>query len=237
MLRCSHVLCRVDDVDSTVSDLIGLGFAVEWGSDPAAAYNAFIWFAEGPFIEFFEFPSSLGRLRWPVSAVFGRGMGNRLAKWAADGCGLRDVALETDDTDLKDTRARLKARGLSVSRRFRNSRTRPDGREVRYQVIAPRSAALPFVVSAYDPPQRPDTVMHPNGATGVSAVHFGLRPEDFADYGRLIGPDPWLRPHTSAVPGVLEVELAGLATPLDPARAGGAAFVPAWPTQKPEPRQ
>ncbi|MFC3452578.1 VOC family protein [Amycolatopsis speibonae] len=235
MLRCSHVLCRVDDVDSAVSDLIDLGFSVEWGSVQEKACNAFIWFSEGPFIEFFEFPSLLGRLRWPVSAVFGRGMGNRIAKWAADGHGWRDVALETDDIDLKGTRTQLKARGLSVSRRFRNSRTGPDGRQVRYQVIAPRSAALPFVVSAYDPPQRPDAITHPNGATGVNAVYFGLRPEHRADYGRLVGPDPWLRPYASAVPGVLLVELAGLTTPLDPSRAGGAAFVPAWPTQKQEP--
>ncbi|MFC9249798.1 VOC family protein [Amycolatopsis thailandensis] len=236
MLRCSHVLCRVEDIGSTVSSFTDLGFSMEWGSVPGKAHNAFIWFAEGPFIEFFEFPSSLERLRWPVSAAFGRGMGDRLAKWAADGDGWRDVALETEDTDLTDTRARLKAGGLVVSRRFRNSRTRPDGRRVRYQLVAPSPAALPFVVSAYDPPQRPEAITHANGATGVTAVHFGLRPEHLPDYDRLVGPDPWLRPRVSAVTGVLEVELAGLATSLDPASTCGAALVPARPVQKQEPR-
>src|SRR5262249_54346468 len=51
MLRCSHVLCTVDDIARAVADYTELGFTVEWGSDPRQAHNALIWFAEGPFIE------------------------------------------------------------------------------------------------------------------------------------------------------------------------------------------
>ncbi|MBB5158994.1 hypothetical protein BJ970_006593 [Saccharopolyspora phatthalungensis] len=217
-------------------DFTELGFSVTWGSAPEKARNALIWFAEGPFLEFFEFPTALRPLRWPVAARFGLGMGDRLAKWAAPGSGWRDLALETDDTDLTATRDRLAATGLPMSRIFRNTRTRPDGERVRYQMSAPRPAALPFVVSSYDPPQRPRRTEHPNGATGISAVHYGIRPQHRAHYDRLIGPDPWLRPRASPVTGVLTVELDGLAGPLDPELTNGVALVPTRPTiEEPQP--
>lgn len=229
MLRCSHVLCRIENVRKTVDELTELGFSVAWGSAPEKAHNALVWFPEGPFLEFFTFPSALRVLRWPVAARFGRGMGDRFARWARAGGGWRDVALETDDLDLTATRDRLTAGGLTVSRIFRNGRTRPDGERVRYQFMSPRPAVLPFVVSSYDPPQRPDGVTHPNGATGVQAVHYGIRPEHRADYDRLIGQDRWLRPQPATTTGVLEVELAGLTTPL--ALTSGLHLVPARPKE------
>ncbi|GAA1959068.1 hypothetical protein GCM10009754_31870 [Amycolatopsis minnesotensis] len=231
------MLCRVDDIRSTVEEFTGLGFSVAWGSAPEKARNALVWFEEGPFLEFFEFPSALRALRWPVAASFGRGMGDRLAKWASGDDGWRDVALETDDTGLARVRETLRAAGVPVSRIFRNGRVRPDGRRVRYQLVAPRPATLPFVVSAYDPPQRPASITHANGATGVTAVHYGVRPEHRDGYDRLIGDDPWLRPRTAVVTGVLEVELAGLTAPLDPALVRGVALVPARSTQHQENQQ
>lgn len=229
MLRCSHVLCRVENVQEIVSEFTELGFSVAWGSMPDKAHNALVWFEEGPFLEFFSFPSTLRVLRWPVSARFGRGMGDRFARWARADDGWRDVALETDDLDLTATRERLRASGLNVSRIFRNGRTRPDGERVSYQFMSPRPAVLPFVVSSYDPPQRPASITHPNGATGVEAVHFGVRPEHRADYDRLIGEDRWLRPRAATTTGVLEVELAGLTTPL--ALTSGLALVPSRPQE------
>src|SRR5205085_5346420 len=101
MLRCSHVLCTVDDLGQAVQDFTDLGFTVEWGSDPRRAHNALIWFPEGPFIELAHFPESIDT---PADAA----LGERLARWAAPGEGWRDLALETDSTELGGARAWLR---------------------------------------------------------------------------------------------------------------------------------
>ncbi|GAA1943606.1 VOC family protein [Kitasatospora viridis] len=228
MLRCSHLVHKVDDIRAAVRDLTELGFTVEYGSDPAKAHNALIWFAAGPFLEFYQLHPAARLLRGPMGLAFGRAAGQRLARWAESGEGWRDLALETDALTLDATRADLRAAGLPVSRVIKGCRTRPDGQPVRYQFLAPRPAHLPFVVSAYDPPQRPAQVTHPNGALGISTVRYGVAEADRARFAALIGPDdPWLRTEPAPRTGPLRVELAGLAAELDPEKLHGAAFAPA----------
>jgi hypothetical protein len=221
VLRCSHVLCKVDDVRSLVRDYQDLGFTIEWGSAPERAHNALLWFAEGPFIEFFELPPAFRLVRWPMGAVYGRAAGERLARWAEPGEGWRDVALETDDTELGGVHRALRTSGVPVSRVMKHGRTRPDGGRVRYQFLAARPPRLPFVVSAYDPPQRPAAVHHPNGARRISRVRLGVAGPDRAAFDALAahmerdGPLD-LEPAPST--GVIAVELDGLGGPLDPAK-------------------
>ncbi|WKX69038.1 VOC family protein [Streptomyces sp. XD-27] len=227
MLKCSHVLCKVDDLRATVRDYEELGFTVEWGSAPERAHNALIWFAEGPFIELFELPRAFAFLRWPLGAVFGAAAGARLARWAGPGEGWRDLALETADTDLAGVRSALRGAGVPVSRVMKGRRTRPDGGPVRYQFLAPRPAALPFVVSAYDPPQRPARIVHPNGARGIARVRMGVAEADRPFYDALIGEDRWLAAEPAARTGVLGVAVAGLESEPDPAKLHGAQLTAA----------
>jgi Glyoxalase-like domain len=228
-LRCSHVLCKVDDVRAAVADFQDLGFTVEWGSAPERAHNALIWFEQGPFIELFELPRRASLLRWPLSAVFGRAAGERLIRWASGGEGWRDLALEIDDTELAATRSELRSAGVNLSRVIKGRRTRPDGQRLRYQFLTPRPARLPFVVSAYDPPQRPAQVRHPNGALGIARVRFGVCEADRPAFDALIGRDRWLSPEPAERTGVLAVELDGLAAELDAARLHGTVLGTALP--------
>lgn len=223
MLRCSHVLGKVDDISTAVQDFTDLGFTVAWGSAPGHAHNALIWFDSGPFIELFELPSAM-RLLWPVMvAARGRTAADRIARWARAAPGWCDVALETESTDLTAARAALRSNGIVVSPVMRGKRTPPGGDPVRYQFLATRPARLPFVVSSYDPPQRPASTMHANGATHIDSVTLGVATADRAPYDRLIGPDPWLRPVPDGT-GVRSVTIAGLAAPVS---ACGAEIVPA----------
>ncbi|WP_037807425.1 VOC family protein [Streptomyces sp. NRRL S-1448] len=230
MLSCSHVLCKVDDIRATVEDYRELGFTVEWGSAPERAHNALLWFEQGPFIEFFQLPPAFRLLKWPMSLINGVAAGDRLARWARPGEGWRDLALETDTTELRGVHRALRAGGSAVSRVMKGRRTRPDGNRVHYRFLATRPARLPFVVSAYDPPQRPSEVRHPNGATHISVVRLGIADHDRAAFDALAGhlteAGPLLieqAPHT----GVLGVELAGAGDHLDPGRLHGATFVTA----------
>ncbi len=229
MLRTSHLVYKVDDIRVLVRDYTELGFTVEYGSDPARAHNALLWFAEGPFIEFFQLHHAFGLLRGPLSAAYGLGAGERLRHWARPGEGWRDLALETDDLTLDRTRAALRAAGVPLSRVIKGRRTRPDGDLVRYQFLAPRPARLPFVVSAYDPPQRPAHVVHPNGAQGIARVRMGVTDADRGSFDALIGEDRWLAVEPAAHTGLLGVELAGLKADLDPGKLHGAAFTAAVP--------
>jgi Glyoxalase-like domain len=217
MLRCSHVLCTVDDLGEAVQDFTDLGFAVQWGSDPRVAHNALIWFRDGPFIELAHFPQSVGARSDEV-------LGERLARWVAPGEGWRDLALETDATDLAGARAWLREAAVDVSPVLDGKRIRPDGQEVRYQYLMPLSAGLPFVVSAYDPPQRPEAVTHSNGATGIARLYVTVSPADRRAYDAMAGEDRWLRLEEGATTHVRAVELDGLGAALDPARLHGAVL-------------
>ncbi|WP_234384915.1 VOC family protein [Streptomyces sp. MMG1121] len=227
VLRCSHVLCKVDDVRSVVRDYEELGFTVEYGSAPERAHNALLWFEEGPFIEFFQLPPAFRLVKWPMAAVNGRAAGDRLARWARPGEGWRDLALETDDVELVRVHAALSAGGVRVSRVMKGRRTRPDGDLVRYQFLATHPVRLPFVVSAYDPPQRPASVHHPNGARRISRVRVGVAERDRAAFDTLaahVEPDGPLAVEIAPDTGVVAVELEGLTGPLDPARLHGAVL-------------
>ncbi|MFH8630475.1 VOC family protein [Streptomyces lydicus] len=232
MLSCSHVLCKVDDIRSVVRDYQDLGFTVEWGSAPERAHNALLWFERGPFIEFFQLPPAFRLLKWPMSAVNGVAAGDRLARWARPGEGWRDLALETETTGLRGAHRALRVGGIPVSRVMKGRRTRPDDVRVRYEFLATRPARLPFVVSAYDPPQRPAQVRHPNGATHISAVRLGIADRDRAAFDALAGhlteAGP-LRVEQAPHTGVIDVELAGLDGHLDSSKLHGAAFSAAVP--------
>jgi hypothetical protein len=227
VLRCSHVLCKVDDVRSVVRDYEELGFTVEWGSAPERAHNALLWFEEGPHIEFFELPPSFRLLKWPMGAVYGTAAGERLARWARPGEGWRDLALETDDTALGGVHTTLRTGGVPVSRVMKGRRTRPDGDRVRYEFLAARPARLPFVVSAYDPPQRPAVVHHPNGARHITRIRLGVADHDRGVFDALaahIRQDGPLAVEPAPSTGVLGVEVDGLTGQLDAVKLHGAVL-------------
>jgi hypothetical protein len=221
-LRCGHVVCRVDDIASAVRDFSCLGFTVEWGSEPRRAHNALIWFARGPFIELLE-PPRPARLE-PIVARYGQAASERIMRWARSSEGWCDVALEANSIHLAATRAALVAAGVDLSPVLEGMRTRPDGATVRYEFLAPLPAQLPFVVSAYDPPQRPARVNHANGALEITHIRLGLSVADQRRYDVLVGEDRWLRPQMAAETGVRDVELRGLVGELDPTRLHGAVL-------------
>ena len=53
-MQLSHILYKVKDLHEAVTDFTNMGFTVTYGAEPNRAFNALIWFDEGPFIELFE---------------------------------------------------------------------------------------------------------------------------------------------------------------------------------------
>lgn len=207
-LRLSHILYRVDDLPTAVRDYEKLGFTVEWGSDPDSAHNALIRFPCGPFLELLTVPAPD-----PVDPQ-APGVTGRLARWAA-GHGWIDLAVETDEPHLGEVHAEVRSRGIECTDPLRYRRSRADGVELSWWIFAPVDPTLPFVMSAYSPPQPPpsDGGSHPNGATGIARVVIGAVDPDRARarWECLLGaPDSMLDFVRADHDRIVDVRLAGV---------------------------
>lgn len=217
------------DLRAAVRDFTDLGFTVGWGADPAKAHNALIWFDEGPFIELSHVPRWVGSVHLPMRLVKGRAVADRFRAWARSTPGFHDLALETDAVGLADAHAALRAAGIATSKVLAGRRTRPDGEVVRYEFLLPESVALPFVVSAYQPVQRPRQTVHANGATGIAAIDLDVATADEEPLRALAGGDRWLRLTPASSTAVRAVRLHGLTGAIDPngTRPHGGVYLPA----------
>ena len=198
MLQCSHILCKVDKLAETVNQLQQAGFSMQWGSRPDKAHNALLWFEQGPFIEFFELPRFFSALSLPFGWRFGRPAGQRLAHWAKAAPGWCDIALEPQlqspaaPLALEPICTYLQQKGIACSRVINGRRICPQGDTVQYRFIAPYPVNLPFIVSHYHPLQRPERIVHRNGARAIRRVEWSLPAENYWQLQRLLPSDRWL---------------------------------------------
>lgn len=238
MLRCSHIVCKVDDLSKTVEDYRALGFNIHWGSEPERAHNALLWFETGPFIEFYQPPKLLKYLVPLISIVGGRPMGKRFRSYLGMTAGWCDIAFEPDSHDetrvdenngnylgLKRVRTVFKESGIATSRIIKGSRVRPDQKKVKFSAFIPDVTGWPFVMSGYDFPQRPATVDHPNGAKEVVSFTVGVLEKDLPRFNALYGGEALLKPRAADTPGITRVEISGPEIEFDPARLHGANIV------------
>lgn len=202
MLKCSHILCKVGNLAHTVASLQQAGFNIQWGSDPARAHNALLWFNQGPFIEFFAFPRCFAAFALPFGLRHGRAAGQRLAWWAKAPPGWCDVALEpqvypqANPLELTPVRQWLQTLAINRSRIIRGRRIDAQGTAVHYRFLAPAPVTLPFIVSHYQPLQRPADIHHPNGVSGVARVDIDLSAADCARLRQMLPDDRWLFANT-----------------------------------------
>lgn len=233
MLRCSHILCKVDNLAYAVASLEQAGFKMQWGSDPARAHNALLWFNQGPFIEFFEFPRHFAAFSLPFGLRHGRAAGQRLAWWAKAPAGWCDVALEprvylaATPLELTPIRQWLKTMAIKGSRVVRGRRVDPQGTSVHYRFFAPTPVTLPFIVSHYQPLQRPERVNHPNGVTGVARLDITLPAVDCDRLRRILPDDPWLYAHPGVTRQTQPVQMYGWRDQPDADPFVRSLFVPA----------
>ena len=163
MLRqLDHVVLVVRDLRAAIDDHRRRGFTVTPGGEHAdhATHNALIPFADGSYLELVGFRD------------LGRALTHRWWHIAADGGGLADFALLSDDLEADSA-----ALGdLVKTPPKQGGRIRPDGIEVKWRT-AVLKAPLPFVIE--DVTARELRVPggaaadHANGATGIASVVLG----------------------------------------------------------------
>jgi hypothetical protein len=173
MLRqLDHVVYVVRDLSAAVDDHRRRGFTVAIGGDHAdgLTHNALVPFADGSYLELVAFRD------------LGRSLTHRWWNIAADGGGMADFALLSDD--LAADAAALGP--LVASPPAAGGRVRPDGVELRWRTAILRRP-LPFLIE--DVTARELRVPtgaareHANGATGIAAVVVGTKDATDAEWG------------------------------------------------------
>lgn len=212
---CSHVLLWVRDLHQAVANFRAAGFEVTYATAEARAQHAHIWFSQGPIIELLTTPRHAWMFKWPIDCLAGRGAGRRMLRWAAHGEGFCDLALLCDDPQLAPRLKGLAACGVRMGRAVNWKRTCADGSHTRFRFVYPRHDRLPFLVTPYTPSQHPAQMTHPNGASGLAAIHLGVHPDDHIALNLLAGTDPLLRLQPADHTGVQAVQITGLAHPLN----------------------
>ena len=163
MLRqLDHVVLVARDLASAMADHRRRGFTVTPGGEHAdgVTHNALIAFADGSYLELVAFRD------------LGRALTHRWWKIAAEGGGLADFALLSDD--LAADSAALA--DLVKTPPKDGGRIRPDGVELRWRTVVLKPP-LPFVIE--DLTARELRVPggaaaeHANGATGIASVAIG----------------------------------------------------------------
>jgi hypothetical protein len=163
MLRqLDHVVLVARDLNTAIADHRRRGFTVTPGGEHAdgVTHNALITFADGSYLELVAFRD------------LDRALTHRWWKVAADGGGLADFALLSDD--LAADSAALA--DLVKSPPKDGGRIRPDGVELKWRT-AVLKAPLPFVIE--DITARDLRVpggaasQHANGAIGIASVAVG----------------------------------------------------------------
>ena len=213
MLKSSHILYKVKNIKKAVTTLTDIGFDVQWGKAPEKAHNAHIWFDNGPFIELFQLPTYMYYLFYPFAMLKGKAATKRFHKWAKHPEGWCDIAIEPANKenvfDLSEYQKQLQAQNVSCSKIIPGKRVKPNGELVTYSFMLLEPEYLPFLVSHYNPPQRPKSTIHPNGATGIQSLELKLPADQKENFEALCGNDQFIKPIYSTETGIENVVFTG----------------------------
>ncbi len=170
-MKLSHILYKVDDLHQAVKDFQEMGFTVEYGAKPDKAFNALIWFEQGPFIElFYAEPHRI--INFIVKILGLKGIVSRFKLFQYSNYGWTDYSLENDRIELQEEALQLKKLGYKFSK-IPGFRTNIHGTKLKWKLLFPVDTTFPFFMSAYRPNPRPKIIKHPNGAKEVKQVIWG----------------------------------------------------------------
>lgn len=171
-VQLSHVLYHVKDLHHSVKKLQDAGFIVEYGTDKAKAYNAFIWFEQGVFIEIYH-NSGLPFYVKLMMKVFGyQSILNRMKKWQNVGEGWCEWSLESVSDHLNSEKMLFVKEKIDF--KFHKAKRKDVyQKKLKWELLMPHDIDFPFLMSAYVPNPRPKNIDHPNGIKGVKNIMVG----------------------------------------------------------------
>lgn len=174
MTRLDHILIRVTNLEEAVTDFKAMGFVVDYGSHPEKAYNAMVFFEDESFIElvdtskmpvFVRFFAKMGVLKY-INHFY-----NRIGAYSISSEVLLDFACYSN-TVLKDF-YRIK-KNFIVSKILSLNRINSIGEKLNWQLFAPKSLNLPFIMSDYFPYKYAGQALtqHFNNTKGIAEIEI-----------------------------------------------------------------
>ena len=181
-LKLHHIVVLVKDLQQAVDDYVKLGFNVTAGGVHfgGISQNALILFEDGTYLELLALRpgirTNLLRLLYKTGILWlFRKSKYRIAlrfygRAFDSNEGIIDFALLTDDL-ANDLRS-IRKKGIFFTRPLEAGRHRPDGKVLRWKMLAPVLKTLPFLITGLQPHLTPDSqsMKHVNGVSGLKGL-------------------------------------------------------------------
>ncbi|WDV48120.1 hypothetical protein PV797_10580 [Clostridiaceae bacterium M8S5] len=134
-----------------------------------------IWFEEGPFIELFTFNLSFSAkfvLGGILKLLRKEALLNRFNLYGTSTEAFCDMSIETHERELTTWTQLISDQNYTYDK-MTGRRINVKGEKLDWQLAVPKNIKLPFLMSAYNIPQRPSKIQHPNGAKSIRKVVYG----------------------------------------------------------------
>ncbi|MEM6701607.1 MAG: VOC family protein [Acidobacteriota bacterium] len=200
MMKISHAVYKVADLDEAVKRYRDDGFDVQYGKADKP-YNALAYFADG---SYFELLAGIPMPGWAnrLLRLFGkRAFAERISSWQNADEGLIGLALECETDRFDETKKLLKDSGHKYFS-FRSKRSEPSGRVLKFAGVMPDEMKIPFFGTC-DTDLKREGFVHPNGVVGYKSISFGTTEELMPLVQRLCSDD---RLHFFVGDGVKDLE-------------------------------
>lgn len=186
VFKIGHVLFKVSDLKTAVSDYEKLGFTVVLGSTPDKATNAMIYLADGSFIELYT--ASVGKMNGMVLALLkmlrklNPGKIDRYINYLSFKEGMNDFALDSIPRNgFKESVEYLISEGVALSKPMAMKRVDVDNCERKWNLSFPKDYRLPFFMDDYKPAVKPtiEQITHKNGVLGIEELIINVVEYDY----------------------------------------------------------
>lgn len=170
-MKVSHILYKVDNLDTAVQKFRADGFEVEYGSKDNP-YNAIIYFSEGPYLELFNNANMPQWIKTVLRFFNKKAMVARINYWENSTEGLVGVCLENykDDFDEEKEILRMNNQGFFVAK---SKRLDTKERLLKFKVLFPNELKIPFFMTYFNVDPKPKNFIHPNGIKAIKSISFG----------------------------------------------------------------
>lgn len=171
MMKVSHILYKVNDLDAAVKAWQDKGFVVEYGQKDHP-HNALIYFSEGPYLELFHHAAMPIWAKWLLRLMGHSKVLALFERWHTADEGLIAVCLENNADDFTAEQAVLKA----AKQRFftvNSKRLDTHDRLLTFKCLFPHEHKLPFLMTCFNIDPKPKNFVHPNGISRITQIAFG----------------------------------------------------------------
>lgn len=177
-MRISQIVYKVDNLEKAVKNAQEDGYLVEYGQEKRP-YNAFIYFPEGPYIEYMKSTGVPGFVKFFMRLFRCRELAQRFKVWDEASEGPIGIGIEVDSEQIDDIRLFLTNKNIK-SFKIPISRVDIHGKNNICYCLFPANTNMPFYVTKYLGEKSRDHYIHKNGVKQVQSVEIRMKSKEYA---------------------------------------------------------